>query len=62
MTFDFDKLWATVLQVWNDGLFGVDIGRILVALAIFIGFLIVRKYFATRVVRRLERWAEKSET
>jgi len=62
MDFDFDKLWATVLQVWNDGLFGVDVGRILAALAIFIGFLAIRRFFAGAVLRRLQVWTEKSET
>ena len=62
MSFDFDKLWATVLEVWTDGLFGVDIGRILVALGIFFGFLLVRRLIVGAVLRRLRVLAEKSET
>ena len=55
-----ENFWTLVVDVWESGLFGIDIGKILVALAILFAFLILRRLFGRFVVKRLERWAEKS--
>ena len=34
-----NRFWLIVIEVWEQGLFGMDIGRIVVAALIFIGFL-----------------------
>lgn len=49
----FQDFWAIVVDVWNQGILGIDIGRILVAALIIIGFLGLRKLFTYYVVRRL---------
>lgn len=49
-----DKLmefWGIVADVWQQGVFGVQIGSILTAALIFIFFLAIRKVFARHVVR-----------
>ena len=62
MDFDIDRLWALTQEVWNEGLFGVDIGRILTAFAIFAAFLVLRRVFVRFVLQRIRRWTEKTET
>jgi len=62
MEFDIERLWALTEQVWREGLFGVDIGRILTALGIFIAFLILRRIFARIVLARIRALTEKTET
>ncbi len=42
-------LWAEVLSVWQTALFGVGVGQVLSALAVFILFLLLRRVF-TRIV------------
>jgi len=51
-----------VLDVWKNGLFGIDIGRILVAMAIFLGFLLLRKTISKSILHRLGRLTAKTET
>ncbi len=54
--------WSLVVDVWQHGFMGVDIGRLLVALAIFTGFLVLRRAFTWLVVARIRRWTDKSAT
>lgn len=56
------ELWRTVVSVWTDGLFGVDVGRYVVAIFILAGFLILRRLFTRFVLARINRFAEKSDT
>ena len=56
---DFETL---VIDVWQHGLMGVDVGSILIALLIFIGFLFIRGIFSRVVLNRLHSWAGKSTT
>ncbi len=55
------EFWILVVDVWEKGLFGIDIGRIAIALAIFLAFLILRRLFTRVVIARLEVWVAKSE-
>lgn len=57
-----EDFWALVVDVWRHGFMGVDIGRLLVAFAIFVGFLILRRAFTRLVLARIKRWAEKTAT
>lgn len=61
-TSDFEEFWQLVVDVWENGLLGVDIGQILIALAIFITLLMVRDLFTRFVVRRLEKLVARTET
>lgn len=40
------QFWLVIVEVWETGLLGVDLGRIVVALLILFGFLLVRRLFA----------------
>jgi MscS family membrane protein len=42
-------LWAEVITVWQTAVFGVGIGQVLLALLVFLGFLLLRQVF-TRIV------------
>ncbi len=36
------QLWEQTLTVWHDGIWGVDIGRMISAVAILFGFMLLR--------------------
>jgi MscS family membrane protein len=42
-------LWAEVVTVWQTAVFGVGVGQVLLALLVFLGFLLLRQVF-TRIV------------
>lgn len=54
------KFWLVVVDVWEQGLFGVDLGRIVVALLIVFGFLVVRRLFAKLIAGRLRAIAGRT--
>ena len=47
-------------DVWSEGISGVNISEIIIALSIFFLFLFLRGIFAKFVVRRLEKYVSKS--
>lgn len=51
-----------VKDVWKNGLFGIDIGQIVIAVGILIFFLLVRNLFTHIVVKRVQRWASTTKT
>lgn len=57
-----ENFWAEVVAVWQTGLFGVDIGRIIVAILIFTAFLFLRGIFSRYVLSHLHRWASRTDT
>lgn len=56
------QFWAVVVDVWTYGVFGVDIGRLLIAAGILIGFLVLRRLFTRFVVDRLLGWTDRTDT
>ncbi len=56
-----DELWTVVKDVWEHGLWGVDIGSIIIALLIFGAFLLFRGLFSKYVLSKLHKWTEKSD-
>ena len=48
------------LDVWKEGISGVNISEIIIALSIFFFFLFLRGMFAKFVVKRLEKYVSKS--
>ncbi len=54
--------WAIVVDVWEHGLYGIDIGRITVAVFIVLGFLIIRRLFSRIVVQRISLLTQKTST
>jgi MscS family membrane protein len=56
------NFWDLVVDVWRHGLFGVDIGEILISLTIFVVFLVFRRLFGRFVIARLTAWADRTKT
>ena len=55
-----EKFTDLFLDVWNNGISGVNISEILIAITIFFFFLFLRGVFAKFVVKRLEKYVSKS--
>lgn len=51
-----------VVDVWQKGLYGIDIGRIVTAVLIFLGFLLVRRLFTRVVIHRLKAISRRTKT
>ena len=58
----FADFWALIQEVWTDGVFGVDIGQILTALAIFVAFLFFRSLFSHFVIGRIKGVAKRTRS
>ena len=56
-----EKFWTLVVDVWKNGFLGIDIGKIVVALAILFGFLIIRRLFSWIVIGRLKAWSKRTK-
>mgnify|MGYP000961459340 CR=1 FL=1 len=54
------QFWELVADVWSQGLFGINIGRIVVALLIFFLFLFLRQLLARFIINRLQGLAAKT--
>lgn len=57
----FSELWNQAIDVWQHGLMGVDVGRIITALAIFALFLLLRGLFGKYVLIRLQRVSARTD-
>lgn len=55
-------IWQEVVSVWQNGFMGVDVGKIIVALAILSFFLVLRGVLSKYILNTLHRWTEKSNT
>jgi MscS family membrane protein len=62
MNKDVEELKNMVIDVWEHGFMGIDIGSIIVALSIFFGFLLIRGLFSKFILSKLHSWAAKSTT
>ena len=56
------EFWTLVLDVWARGSLGIDFTRIGIAIAIFIGFLIVRRLFTQFVLARVHTFTERTSS
>lgn len=56
----FGKFWALATSVWETGVFGRSIGELLVALAIFGIFFLLRGLFARYLLSIFERWTRRT--
>ncbi|MFC1493647.1 mechanosensitive ion channel family protein [Thermodesulfobacteriota bacterium] len=56
------RFWGIIKEVWQQGLYGIDISRIIIAALIFILFLLIRKMFSNRVISRLKTMTKRTET
>ena len=57
---DLKEFWEIVVDVWVNGLYGVDIGRYVTAIGIFLLFLLLRRLFTRVVSYRLRHYTEKT--
>lgn len=57
-----NRFAETVKDVWQQGIWGVDIGRIITAALIFIIFLLIRRLFAAVVINRLGAVTKRTRT
>jgi MscS family membrane protein len=55
------KSWLIVVEVWEKGLFGIDISRIVVAIIIFFGFLLIRRLFSKIVIGWLKTLTKRTK-
>ncbi len=62
MKTDLETIWAQTQDVWHNGFMGIDIGKIIIALLIFFGFLVIRGVFSRYVIDRLHKWTERTTT
>ncbi|MCC3862392.1 mechanosensitive ion channel family protein [Pseudemcibacter aquimaris] len=56
------EFWNLVLDVWNNGLYGVDVGKMLAAALIFFLFMLFRHVFSRIIIGRLKAITAKTET
>lgn len=52
--------WQIVVDVWQEGFFGINIGQVLAAILLFLVFVAVRNMLARFVLKRLHRWAGRT--
>ena len=62
LTNQMGDMWNEVVDVWQHGLMGIDIGRIVIAIGIFALFLLFRGLLSKYILMTLDRWTEKTET
>ncbi len=55
------QLWQQTHEVWRDGLWGVDIGRMISAVAILFGFMLLRGLFSRYVLGKLHKITDKTK-
>jgi MscS family membrane protein len=58
----FKRFWLLVVDVWEKGFGGIDLGRIITAVLILLGFLLIRRLFTRLVIRRISRLAQRTQT
>jgi MscS family membrane protein len=56
------EFWDLVVQVWREGVYGINIAQTLVALLIFAIFMVLRNFFSRFVLRALERAVARTRT
>lgn len=56
------EFWDLVVQVWQEGVYGINIAHILAALLVFAVFMVLRNFFGRFVLRVLERAAARTRT
>ena len=56
------RFWLLVVDVWENGVGGIDLGRIITAALILLGFLLIRRLFTRLVINRIRRLAQRTQT
>lgn len=58
---DLHEFWKLVVDVWKNGLYGVDVGQLVIAFAIFAIFAMARGLFTRIILNRIEKIVERTE-
>ena len=61
-TIIFQDFWALTVDVWQTGISGVDLGRLITAAGIFLIFLIFRRLFTHFILSSLKNLTKKTGT
>lgn len=56
------QFWALVVDVWNTGVFGVDLGRVFAAVGILFFFLLLRRVFTRLIMHWLRTLTRRTKT
>ncbi|MCB1590907.1 MAG: mechanosensitive ion channel family protein [Alphaproteobacteria bacterium] len=56
------NFWNEVVDVWQHGLMGINVGQIIVALSIFGVFLVFRGLLTKYILHAIKRWTDKTKT
>lgn len=59
---DLEEFWALVVDVWKNGLYGVDVGQLVIAFCIFAALMMVRNLFTRFILSRLDKLVTKTKT
>lgn len=57
-----EDFWQLVVEVWEKGVFGIDIGRMVIAAAIFLGFIMIRHLLTRFFIGTLKTLAKRTHT
>lgn len=57
---NYEDFWSLVVDVWTTGVFGVDLGRIIIAIGIVLAFVVLRRLFSRFVVGYFEARAKRT--
>ncbi|MBL4614024.1 MAG: mechanosensitive ion channel family protein [Magnetovibrio sp.] len=58
---NLDEFWGLTKEVWQTGVFGVDIGALITALGIFVGFLMLRGLITRFIIGTLRFKVSKTK-
>ena len=58
----YERFWSEVKEVWQEGVWGIDIGSILLALLVLVLFLLLRKLITRFIVNRLKSITKRTKT
>ena len=56
------EFWELVVSVWQRGVQGIDFTKILIAIGIFVAFLLLRRLFSRFVIYELKRLSKRTKT
>lgn len=59
---DWQDFLTLVKDVWKNGVLGIDVGQIIVAVGIFLVFMVLRNLMTRLILNRLIAWAQRTSS
>lgn len=56
------RFWMLVVEVWQNGVFGTGLGRVIIAALVFAAFMMMRRVFSHVAIAALKRAVKRSKT